>query len=339
MNDSQLQQFAQQLVGQVQSAGAAAAGAAKLARQAENAFNQVRGVVDKHSQHNASLVEKLARLEGAMDALKSGGPRGAVEGPADLTYIESLPGRRVPFDIIVSIPIPANQTAPITQPYTLSTDGAFVATKRYAIFVSAYTFQVTVERAATRYNGRSYGRQRPISSHLDLMDAQQGWNDFWPYEDPDAFGCGQGATPPLASIPSRPSSRSPFRTMEGDFYIQLSNTVYPRQNTKVPSGLWAQGFDGVTPLSVQDYFAKAETINFEIEPMHPSNPEYGNVQSILGSMPYLAGQFDGHEGVHYPNGWVCLDAQADSIARNPAGWLIVGLQGYRIIEPPGVRMP
>ena len=91
-----------------------------------------------------------------------------------------------------------------------------------------------------------------------------------------------------------------------------------------------------------DFFAPGETIEFEAEPSHVNNPASGNIQQLLGSMPYLAGQYDGHEGIDPSGGtgagWTCENSIADSITRNPSGVLILGLLGFKILNPPGARV-
>jgi hypothetical protein len=248
--------------------------------------------------------------------------------------IEEIPGRRIPFDLTVQIGIPDNQQSPLTGNYTLSMDGPFVAVARYATFISSYSFQVTdSESNVSRFAGRSWGRQRPISSTLDLMDAVGGWVDGT--TETLVGDCDQNT--PVPALVSRPTSRSPFRTMQMDAYVSLKNSVYPRQNQQVPSSLWAPGFNQMLQLPVLDYFEKGDALEFEIEPMHINNPNAGNIQALLGSMPYLDGQYDGHEGIAY-DAWECNAGVADTIQRRPQGILVVGLLGFRILQPPGVRM-
>jgi len=171
------------------------------------------------------------------------------------------------------------------------------------------------------------------------MDAMTGWNEGGLLDLTTVEGCpaGHGVTAPAPVVLARPTNRSPYRTMEFDGYVSLKNSVYPRQNQQVPTSLWAPGFTQTQQLPVLDYFEKGEIIEFEIEPLHVNNPAAGNIQAFLGSMPYLAGQYDGHEGIGY-TAWACDPGVADVITRRPDGILVVGLLGFRILQPPGVRM-
>jgi hypothetical protein len=248
--------------------------------------------------------------------------------------IEDIPGRRIPFDIPIQIAVPANLQTGVSGSFTISQDGPFVAVARYATFVSLYGFEVTDGQNVQRFEGRSWGRQRPISSVLDFMDAMNGWDWSWNLGNE---GCVPPQTTPLGAVPHRATNQSPFRTMEWDGWISLKGAVYPRQSDKVPSSLWAPGMEQMLTLPVLDYWEKGETIELELEPMHINNPIAGNIQAIVGSMPYLAGQYDGHEGIGYSQ-WECDEGVQDTIIRKPDGVVIVGLLGFRILQPAGVRM-
>jgi hypothetical protein len=175
-----------------------------------------------------------------------------------------------------------------------------------------------------------------ISSSLDIMDAVAGWVDGVD-ADFSNVDCGQAA-PPTPSVISRPTSRAAQRSMTFDGYIEISSSTYPRQNQQVPTSLWAPGFNQMLQLPVLDYWEKGETIECKIEPLHVNNPSAGNIQQLLGgSMPYLAGQYDGQEGVGYPS-WQCTPGSPDVISRRPSGILVIGFLGYKILQPPGVRM-
>lgn len=281
----------------------------------------------------AEAIREIGRLNSLIESINV---KKANEqaGLPDMLAIDAIPGRRIPYDLTVQIAIPDNQRSPVQGTYTLSMDGPFVAVARYATFISTYSFEVASESTNNpRYVGRSWGRQRPVSSVLDLMDAVSGWVDGT--TETLAGDC-DDVTPAPALI-SRPVSRSPFRTMQMDAYITLKNSVYPRQNQQVPTSLWAPGFNQMVQLPVLDYFEKGDTFEFEVEPLHINNPNAGNIQSLLGSMPYLNGQYDGHEGIMYPS-WTCEDGVEDVIQRRPQGVFVVGLMGYKILQPPGVRM-
>lgn len=261
---------------------------------------------------------------------------GAGAGSPDLLQIENIPGRRVPFDVVTTIQIPANLQTAVPGTYPISMDGPFVAVSRFAIFVSGLTFQVTSQSAVARYVGRSFGRQRPISSVNDLTDAMTGFDvNAWASS---LWGCGGGqlTTPPVAS-PIVPNNHSPFRTMEWDGYISVRDQVYPRQSVGVPSGMWAPGWNQQMQLAALDYWEKGSVIEFSIEPGHVNNPPAGNIQAIFGSMPYLASQYDAHEGIMYP-AWQCTAGVSDVIQRRPDGILFIGFHGFKILSPAGVAV-
>lgn len=314
----------------------------QLQAMANGANASARKAVEVTQTSQAQLreaMQEMSRLKGVLDGMRvqkslSGGAGASQIGRPDMLTIEEIPGRRIPYDLTVQIGVPDNQLSPLPASYTISMDGPFVAVARYATFISAYSFQVTDgESNVQRYSGRSWGRQRPISSVLDLMDAVGGWVDG---TTETLVGDCDDATPAPALV-SRPVSRSPFRTMEMDAYVTLKNSVFPRQNQKVPSSLWSPGFNQMLQLPVLDYFEKGDTVEFEIEPLHINNPNAGNIQALLGSMPYLNGQYDGHEGITY-DAWACDAGVSDVIQRRPQGIYVIGLLGFRILQPPGVRV-
>lgn len=322
-------------------------GANAFARQVGNAVTQTRADVAAVAQSHQEQAAQMQHLHGLMQGLKigsggagRGGPSVMQVGRPDMLSIEEIPGRRIPWDITVQIGIPDSQVSPLPGSYPLSMDGPFVAVARYATFVSSYTFQVTDGANINRFTGRTWGRQRPISSVLDLMDAMTGWADgVCGYDCFDSTDPCEGelATGPKPAVISRPTSRNPGRSMVFDGYVKLTNGTYPRQNQQVPTSLWAPGFNQMLQLPVLDYWEKGDTIEFEVEPSHANNAPQGNIQALLGSMPYLDGQFDGQEGIMYPD-WQCTPDVPDIIQRRPAGILIVGLLGFKILQPPGVRL-
>jgi hypothetical protein len=125
--------------------------------------------------------------------------------------------------------------------------------------------------------------------------------------------------------------------MQGDFTILLENTgfAYPRMNEPVPSTQWVKGFTSPWPLPALDVFERGEVITFRVQPLHPNNPSYGNVQQFTGAggvWPFLGSQFDAVEGLSDP---VSTEVQTDPATRLPNGVLTVILHGYKIIQPPG----
>lgn len=330
---TQLEQVLSNLQQQIHGANRMAREALERSTRSSSALGAVQANLQDQSSQQA---EEVAKLKGVIEGMKITGSAG-VAGRPDMLTIEQIPGRRVPFDVTVQVAVPANLTSSVTGTYTLSMDGPFVAVARYATFISTYTFQVSDGQNVTRYVGRSFGRQRPISSVTDLMDAMTGWNEAGIFNLQTQQGCGAEETAPEPVVLARPTNKSPYRTMGFDGYVSLKNSIYPRQNQQVPTSLWAPGFTQTQQLPVLDYFEKGEIIEFEIEPLHVNNPAAGNIQSFLGSMPYLAGQYDGHEGIGYTD-WVCDPGVSDVITRRPDGILVVGLLGFRILQPSGVRM-
>lgn len=331
--------FVQQVQQLIQQVDLKANAAHKGLRDMASVVQQARGDVQAVQQAHGEMGQQLGQLMGMMQGMKVGsgsgksGPSPNQIGRPDMLAIDEIPGRRVPWDLTMQIAVPDQATGPLTATYPLSMDGPFVAVARYATFISSYTFQVSQESGSPRYTGRTWGRQRPISSVLDLMDAM-GWADGLGIEtDGD---CAEGG-PPMTAVASRPVSRSPGRSMVFDGYVQIKNSTYPRQNQQVPTSLWAPGWDQMVQLPVLDYWEKGDSIEVELEPMHVNNPMAGNIQALLGSMPFLGGQFDGQEGIMYPS-WQCTPGQSDTIQRRPSGVFVLGFLGFKILQPPGVRL-
>lgn len=322
----------QQVINQLQSM---AGGAAKMARDAVSAAQQANNTVAQVGAAHQQMQRKMQEWDQQIGGLKIRSSVGAGMGRPDLLMIEDVPGRRIPFDVMIPFGIPANLTTSVPGTYPISMDGPFVATSRFAIFVSSYTFQVTIQNSNVKLVGRSFGRQRPISSVNDIMDAMTGFAEG--VFTADNWAC-PSTLPPTGTI-TIPSNKSPFRTMEGDFYIQVRDQAFPRQNQAVPSGVWAPGFTQSMQLSVLDYWEKGTVMQLDVEPAHVNNPPNGNVQSLFGSYPFLESQYDSQEGIMYPSGtYSCTPASSDPITRNPIGTLVCGFHGFRILHPAGVAV-
>lgn len=280
------------------------------------------------AESQKSSIDAIAALLKQTTVERSGKSYG---GPPNLQYIESIPGRRVPFDVIVTIPIGANVMSVQQQSTIISQEGPFVAVSRYATFLSQYQFQRIdpTTNAAANFYGRSYGRYRPIHSAGDINDGMARSQVL----QSEAFS-GNGA-PHVMS----PSNGSPFRTMVPDFTVEFKNagSSFPRSNAPVPSTFWANADLGAYDLGALDVFERGEVLQFNVQPLHPNNPSYGNIQSFVSSndnFPFLASGFDYIEGV---------DDQAtgddslttDPVTRLPNGILTIGYHGYRIVQPPG----
>jgi hypothetical protein len=349
---------------------------AQLRAEFGEAFNRHAGWMRGQIKENVDAVDKrLAQLEkisAALVATRSGGD-GAVNWgergqKSGIVRIEDIPGRRVPYDFIVDIPIGNNTTSIQQQSLTVSQEGPFVAVKRVATFQSAYQFNVTSGNAQAKFSGRSFGRYRPIHSAWDLNDASQA-NGF----DQAAFfmagltgiaGTFPALPAPLnglipVAVPALASAASAFRTMEFDGRIQVINagSSYPRQNISVPSSLWTPEINAPQDLGALDFFERGEVLTIAVQPNHVNNPPFGNIDGGAiagqpGAYPFLAGQYDVHEGIAPPVGpaatpvgpWAFTTfprtgnltfSTTENVQRLPDGILTIGWIGYRIIQPVG----
>jgi hypothetical protein len=108
-------------------------------------------------------------------------------------------------------------------------------------------------------------------------------------------------------------------------------------------------------LAALDFFERGEILTLMVQPNHVNNPPAGNVNGDTiwgqaGAYPYLAGQYDQHEGIAYPQGGTPNVGQlqfntvpddhidfgtTDTVQRLPDGILTIGWEGYRIIQPVG----
>lgn len=295
-------------------------------RQAREAAQYAQNV----QAQNAALNQKLAEQNQQMQLLQ--GALGKVqvyggENP-DIQRIENIPGRRVPFDFLVDIPIGPNITSVQQGTIPISQEGPFVAVARYATFLSQYQFQRTdANNQRTTFSGRSFGRYRPIHSAWDLNDGQI----FSEVRQDVAFP-GVGA-PYVAS----PSNASSFRTMEGDYRIKFENagSSYPRSNIEVPSPFWTKDINSPFNLGALDFFERGEVLTFKVLPTHANNPAFGNVFGFGApnpNFPFNQSQWDNVEGIADPN---TAEVTEDPITRAPQGILTIGFHGYRIIQPAG----
>lgn len=290
--------------------------AIRNSRQAAQMANNIQA---EHQNFASSLQELKAAL-GKVQV--TGG-----ENP-DIQRIENIPGRRVPFDYLVDIPIGPNITAVQQGTITISQEGPFVAVGRFATFLSQYQFERTDSNGArTTFSGRSFGRYRPIHSAWDLNDGQF------------VSEVSQATTFPGTGAPHvmSPSNASTFRSMEGDYRIKFENagSSYPRSNIEVPSPFWTEEINSPFKLGALDFFERGEVLTFKILPTHANNAAFGNV-SGFGSpnplFPFIDSQWDTIEGINDPNE---EGETEDPITRAPQGVLTIGFHGYRIIQPAG----
>ena len=313
--------------------------AAFAAARAREAVDAVRGVGADQALVRQELERQRRDLQNLANSLSAvegkGGGQGFGNGNVNdhVRFIESIPGRRIPFDFVVSIPINANSIQEAQGTKSVSQDGPFVAVERYASFQSAFQFTrrdpVTQEQAS--FQGRSFGRWRPVHSAWDLNDALAG--AFQPITGIAAPGTG-------APIVASPSNMSGFRTMEFDGTVEFLNqgAGYFRGNDPVPSSFYTESINSAFQLGAFDFFERGETLQWKVRPTHVNNPPAGNLSGYAagGLFPFLSSQFDVQEGI---NDQLDPDATEDPIQRLPDGILVVGFHGIKIVQPPGpVRM-
>lgn len=320
------------------------AAAHKMIREMGAVVGDLRGEHAQIRANQAALERTLGVVAQTMESIKvgkSGGASGQAKdyiGPsrgsdyAAVRYIQDIPGRRVPQDVIVQIPFGANVGGTQQGSYTVSQDGPFVAVARSIVFQSAltFTFRDPQTDALGTFQGRSFGRFRPAHSAWDLNDAGAGV--FNPIAGLAAPGTGGG-------IYASPSNHSSFRTMEWDGFIEFRNqgSGWARQNDPVPSAFYTSSINEAFQLGSLDFFERGEVLQWIATPSHLNNPSVGNVNAFAGAGPYpfLGSQYDVHEGILDPLIPGAPDNQADPVTRLPDGFLYILLHGYRIIQPPG----
>ena len=343
---------------------------ARALEQMRSDFNQglnrvaggLRNYNDKQLAQMHGRMEELSRVTNSMHAKRSGR-----FWQGRTTMIEDIPGRRVPYVLVVDIPISSSDTSIRESSVTISQEGPFVAVKRMATFQSVLEYQVnTVSEGIARFTGRSFGRYRPVHSVCDIMDSQHntlGNTSQWflaALANPNAAAFpGLGSQLPTGSL-GLASNLSSFRSMEFDGRISVINagSSYPRQNISVPSAFWAAECNSPVALGALDFFERGEVITIRVQPNHVNNPPAGNVDGDAvfpyrtsptfgsGGYPFVEGQYDAHEGIAAPGsttlGTVSPDplaanlASTDKVTRLPDGILTIAYEGYRIIQPPGV---
>lgn len=299
-------------------------------KETQEAISSERG---NHALIRQELQRQQRDIQNIADALSmikgEGGSRGGDYRTDDIRYIENIPGRRIPFDTLVRIPIGANITTEQQNSTTISQDGPFVAVARVAAFQSAYQFSLrdpeTQQLAA--FVGRSFGRFRPVHSAWDLGDAGAGV--FQPVVGGALPGTG-------APIYASPSNHSSFRTMEFDGLITFQNqgAGYFRSNIEVPSTMYTEAINSPFQLGSFDFFERGETLQWKVVPLHANNAGAGNASGYGagGAFPFIDSQYDVHEGVVDPE---LADITTDPVTRLPDGILYVGFHGFRVIQPPG----
>ncbi len=298
----------------------------------------------QHANQAQKLDQKLAQLASIADGLKV--ERSMLGASMDdfrrgVVRIEDLPGRRIPFDYFVDIPIASGDTSFRESSITISMEGPFVAVRRFAVFQSLFQFQVSTGAAVpSKFAGRTYGRWRPVSSVFDLNDSQQ--NNV--ISTANTFPTGA-----YIANPELTSTQAGARSMVFDGRILVINagSSFPRQDFSVPSpsALWSDGYGGLADLGCLDFFERGEVITIRVQPTHVNNPPAGNADgtNIFGAVgwPFLNGQFDKHEGIVTPTAFTSSSGtltrlNPDSVTRLSDGVLTIGFVGYRIQQPPGI---
>ncbi len=155
-----------------------------------------------------------------------------------------------------------------------------------------------------------------------------------------------------------PLSMSSGRSMafDGLVAVELAGANYQRQNAPVPSAFWMKGLGGPLDLACCDVFEPGDSVTIKVTPTHPNNPAFGDIQSLMymgtdvtfdtakgggandpapaGPFPFVAGQFDGHEGVNAQSYAGDSTTTADRATRSPDGIVTIGYQGYKLVQPP-----
>lgn len=344
-------------------------------RQLQGQINGLSGSVRRDMSDSVRRVdERLANIASVANRLSvesnSGGgmaqlvPSRRDEGlriydrGGDIIRIEDIPGRRVPYSMILEIPIGGDVDTVQEDSFMVSQEGPFIAERRYATFLSLHEYEVTdpADNAVATFPGRSFGRFRPISSVYDLNDSQHNsrnevsaWIDLF-----NQIGVVDSNLP--GAVLALASSASSFRTMSFDGVIEVvvEGASYPRQRRPVPTTFWGNGNGAPFELSALDFFERGESVVVSVTPHHRNNPAFGNatgaqvlpLASGVDGFPFVEGQYDAHEGIATPSGIQLGPAgtddivalATDNVVRNPTGIFIVGYEGYRIIQTQGTTL-
>ena len=147
---------------------------ASLGVALQNSRQAAQGYANMQAEH-ANMAQKLQAQTQSLQALQAAVSKTQVMGGQnpDIQRIENIPGRRVPFDYLVDIPIGPNITSVQQGTITISQEGPFVAVARYATFLSQYQFERTDDTGAkTTFSGRSPRLSRirmwPRSAELSM---------------------------------------------------------------------------------------------------------------------------------------------------------------------------
>lgn len=301
--------------------------AIKQSRDALEAANAAGAQMGGMRQELARLAQNAELLRSALDRVQVS----ARSGDPHIQYVENIPGRRIPFDLLVEIPIGQQITSVQQGSLTISQEGPFVAVARYAYLLSAAAFRVRDpenQGTVATFSGRSFGRWRPIHSVWDLNDGQ-------PHTQVTQLVAFPGTGAPHVVSPS---NSSPFRSMQQDFRIAFQNagSSFPRQNVPVPSPAYVKGQNDPFELGALDVFERGEVLTWQVLPLHPNNPAFGNIFGFGApnpAYPFVDSGFDDVEGISDPNDPAAGDL--DPVTRVFDAVLVIGFHGYRIVQPAG----
>lgn len=357
-NDPRVQQIYEQGIrdGAARVQPTAGAGAAELQARVDNHIAATRRQLTREiQQERASLSGQMATIKSVADSLKAaleGDPGGQANVPG-VTRVENLPGRRIPFSVVIEIPVGANDTGQLQGTHLITQFGPFVAQARWGVFLSQHQVLITdpVTSEESRLVTRSFGRFRPIHSATDLVDSQHASRtDGGAFFNAAVAAAGvAGTVLPNAAL-ALPSNMSSFRTMQWDGRIELmiESSNMPRQNIPLPSAMWVTESNSPVPLAALDFYDRGDVITATIQPMHPNNPAVGNIDGrqifpssgvTAEAWPFQAGQYDAHEGIATPLASTfevapepdgAVPVTTDPVQRLPDGVLFLVLEGYRI---------
>jgi hypothetical protein len=362
---------------------------ARVLGQQEQKLTHLGGIVEGALRRTS--VQRSGGL-GGVDFERRNSPMARDPDKGGYVSLDAISGRHVPFDLMVSIPIEAGQVGPQTASAYISPDGPFVAVARYAIFESTHSIQVTDDNGAvSTFFSRTNGRFRPISSSTDVMDAVRAFDQPSQYQpsyltallnsggqvlpigNPVGVNAQSDAQSLFRLLPNWPGNglpiiASPFsmssgRSMafDGLISVDTKGSQIKRQDNPIPSTFWTDRDGGMVKLATLDVFEPNETVTFVVEPQHPNNPDFGNIQNLgyfntnagwdtfdpatgiasgnaapPGLFPTRDGQFDGHEGIDAASRPGDTSTTTESVTRNPSGILHIGYFGYRILQPPAI---
>ena len=230
-------------------------------------------------------------------------------GGAGYASLDQIKGRFIPFDEFVEINIADGVSSAIEGVLKVSMEGPFVAARRYAVFQSRVTYQVTfADNSTAVFKGRTNGRFRGVASNTDVNDAVRAFDQISQYQPSylgavydgtnilavaNPAGVNPDSTDPINMLPNFPGTGRPLvvsplsmssgrsMTFDGTIAITPQGAQFNRQNIPVPSSLWSDGFNGPVDLSCYDVLEPGEEVIVRVNPLHINNPAFGNISSLV----------------------------------------------------------